>query len=1564
MGLQREISRWWEILQRRKQRRTSAAPKEGEPVDVRWGGLRWWFLPIFVLCVGGWAAWVLWKTTEMADSPYGMVILDAPLPSALRTQPWFGQDRRYFILQPQTDPAQVVLSRPGQGVRAYRGQEGVPLFGAQTPLTELFLPPCDAPPEADATYFYTGDGMILWACLQDHERIALYRVGWRFSEAAWRKGRSLGYSADNAIVMGGAMLPLHSATLRLQGNEMRLRPEGTCLSLPPHTAPSEDTLTPQDPPKDAEETATQATVEGATQEAKPCDKSARTIAAGMLFRLHSPRFPHRAVTFRWQRALQPNEGIDLWLHPALGEGTSIRVLSIEGLRLARQRGFLVGRADLYFRDILPDATRTRDLEEVVHRMVLSGALHYLEGDDLRKRLEHPPFAPAPLDTWLAGALQDQQRRLFSPLQEDPFLRNRLAMVNQALARGDKTRARALFRLQRRNDTQKSELLGLGIGSIMLQSPRRNLLSPRQQRRSTQPDLRLQTTLTARRTPRPFLIEVLPEPLTSPPRILYLHNEQTEVIALDILPKEAKKRRLSEVLAVANGRALIWHNDQWLQSPDPFFATADALQEQPSTPSTTSDPSKSSTTSDPSKPSTTYDPSKPSTTSDPSKPSTTSDPSKPSANTSTQPSEGSEPSRFLYRVTGRWWQREPGRQRSSTWWPLQAIARQLAAPSEEEALARLILEANRAQVQTRPHCGNQSVRQGKRWVHRPGCWESTTLFAQDAMLVIPCGALLREALRKQRCRAGQPTVTLDRSGQPLLPPITSYNTPYHGIVISKTTDASGIERYFLVPLKESQIVQRNHYDLAAQKRYPLRDGDLLLLGKRQIRFSAPPISVAYSRFQGDRIVPVYPHGPLYGHVVAGSVGGPYRNHPADLRTQIPPPPTASANGALVHDGPRKIALTLDPDLQQIAFRVGLQHFSRLDSAAFQQRFRRRFFRNPDKPHAGAILLLERKQGQVLTALTFPALDPNPPAQTEALQDQSERAIRYFYGQILDAHDLTRPLLAYRQGALPPDPPSAARRTQKPPLIPSLLEALAWEREEEQRGIRPMDRSGWLTERAIYGSLTPGSTAKIVTASAYARFLRQQGRPVRFPKHQCAGGMMFQLQRRIGDKQTAWRDSPIHFRCHKRGGHGHIDLQTALAVSCNVYFAKLALAMVGIPEKQLDRPAASVRWHASQNSGTGRYEVFRFPADSIAQHVDDPKHHALWETAAMFGFSMRYTYQHAPKQISHYTDLLYTPRHGPWKRPPTDLKPAQQQQIAQQLLHERIVQQHPLGHFGIGRSFAFAAAYPAWQQWSRQAREPRYQKKTSPQATFGSFAASLRGMAYVGFGQNLTISPLVITQSLAAVANGGWLPAPQIWLGDWQHNTPPPQPQARKPTDPVRVLSAPDAAVLREALAAVTARGTAAQPFARLNRRCLAAYGLRIIGKTGTAEALSARARKHLLQQVIATRHTHKGSHAAFLKDTGCHQRSSWRYNYPEEAVADSLFVGAFVPTEAPATQALPSPLPFPLQDLTFAFVVKHGYHPEGAPCRKTGQDIDRSEARYLAYDTVLAILQSLGLCLTM
>ncbi len=227
-------------------------PRRMGALDVRWGGMRWWFLPLFVASVGMWAAWVLWQTSQMTDSAYGMVILDAPLPSALRSQPWFAQDRRYFVLQPQTDPAQVVISQPGRGVRAYRGQEGVPLFGAQTPLTELFLPPCSVPPEADATYFYTGDGMILWACLQDHERIGLYRVGWRFSEASWRKGRSLGYSANNDIVMGGAMLPLQSARLRLQGHEMHIRPQGTCLSLPQGADLSEDIPIPQETPPQAD----------------------------------------------------------------------------------------------------------------------------------------------------------------------------------------------------------------------------------------------------------------------------------------------------------------------------------------------------------------------------------------------------------------------------------------------------------------------------------------------------------------------------------------------------------------------------------------------------------------------------------------------------------------------------------------------------------------------------------------------------------------------------------------------------------------------------------------------------------------------------------------------------------------------------------------------------------------------------------------------------------------------------------------------------------------------------------------------------------------------------------------------------------------------------------------------------------------------------------------------------------------------------------------------------------------------------------------------------------------
>ncbi|MCB9640510.1 MAG: hypothetical protein H6727_16560, partial [Myxococcales bacterium] len=407
--MQREISRWWESFQRRKEK--VAPVGASEPLFApRWSWLRWWFLPIFVGCVGGWAAWELWSTSQMAGSSHALVILDAPLPSATKPRPWSDRTGRYFVLQPQGETSQVLLSQPGRGMRAYRGQEGVPLLSEKTTLAELFLPPCKSSPSADATFLYTGDGLILWLCQQDHERIALYRVGWRFSMAQWRSGRKLGYSATNDIVLGGAMLPLYSAHLRIEGHQLHIEPRDTCLTSPVDANNETDTLQPQEEPRDKEP---KEPAEDSIEMSTLCSTKPQKIAAGALFRLHSSRFPHRAVTMRWTPSLQSREGADLWLVPVTGEGSSSRLLSLEALRLARHRDFLVGRADLYFQDVLPDTARTLDLEETVHKMVLRGSLRYLEGDTLRKRLDRSPFSTIAADAWLDGAMLRQERHLLA-----------------------------------------------------------------------------------------------------------------------------------------------------------------------------------------------------------------------------------------------------------------------------------------------------------------------------------------------------------------------------------------------------------------------------------------------------------------------------------------------------------------------------------------------------------------------------------------------------------------------------------------------------------------------------------------------------------------------------------------------------------------------------------------------------------------------------------------------------------------------------------------------------------------------------------------------------------------------------------------------------------------------------------------------------------------------------------------------------------------------------------------------------------------------------------------------
>lgn len=77
---------------------------------------------------------------------------------------------------------------------------------------------------------------------------------------------------------------------------------------------------------------------------------------------------------------------------------------------------------------------------------------------------------------------------------------------------------------------------------------------------------------------------------------------------------------------------------------------------------------------------------------------------------------------------------------------------------------------------------------------------------------------------------------------------------------------------------------------------------------------------------------------------------------------------------------------------------------------------------------------------------------------------------------------------------------------------------------------------MLNRAIQGTFAMGSVFKPIHALAG---LEQGAVGTDFRVH-CPGGMPF------GGR---------YFRCHKRGGHGTVDLQRAIAVSCDVYFYQL-------------------------------------------------------------------------------------------------------------------------------------------------------------------------------------------------------------------------------------------------------------------------------------------------------------------------------------------------------------------------------------------------------------------------
>ena len=118
------------------------------------------------------------------------------------------------------------------------------------------------------------------------------------------------------------------------------------------------------------------------------------------------------------------------------------------------------------------------------------------------------------------------------------------------------------------------------------------------------------------------------------------------------------------------------------------------------------------------------------------------------------------------------------------------------------------------------------------------------------------------------------------------------------------------------------------------------------------------------------------------------------------------------------------------------------------------------------------------------------------------------------------------------------------------------------------------------RAFNGLYPPGSLFKIVVATAALRYLEEDDMA-----YVCTGGEDF------GGKSM---------HCYNNTAHGELDLQKAFAVSCNAYFARMA---VRIGEQNLTRTAESLLFNASVGFEYGCAEsAFYIPENDMNHLVE--------------------------------------------------------------------------------------------------------------------------------------------------------------------------------------------------------------------------------------------------------------------------------------------------------------------------------------------------------------------------